>query len=117
MRKRSFKSLLAGLVFFLPLVFAQTTQPTPQSTAPPPAASPQQSPAAPSSTPQPQEPAQPPQAAQPQPSATPSHRLEVEPVEKDHQITPAEAKELFRSFDAVLHVASTARGLRSSQAL
>jgi len=56
-------------------------------------------------------PAQPPQSAQPQPSATPSHRLEIEPVEKDHQITPAEAKELFRSVDEILHFASKDTGL------
>lgn len=104
MRKRSFKLLLAAWVFFLPFGFAQTTQPTPQSTAPPPAASPQQTPPA-ASSPTPQT------APQPEPSATPSHRLEVEPVEKDHQITPAEAKELFRSVDEVLHFASKDTGL------
>lgn len=113
MRKRSFKLLLAGLVFLLPLAFAQTTQPTTQPPAPPSAASPQQpASAAPSSTPQAApSPAQPPQPAQPQPSATPSHRLEIEPVEKDHQITPAEAKELFRSVDEILRFASKDTGL------
>ena len=116
MRKRSFKLLLAGLVFLLPLGFAQTTQPTTQPTAPPSAASPQQpASAAPSPTPQAApSPAQPPQAAQPQPSATPSHRLEVEPIEKepkDHIITPVEAKALFRSVDEILHFASKDTGL------
>jgi hypothetical protein len=107
MRKRSFKLLLASLAFFSSLGFAQTTQPTPQPTTPPPVASPQQTPPA-ASSPTPQT------VPQPEPSATPSHRLEVEPVEpveKDHQITPAEAKELFRSVDEVLHFASKDTGL------
>jgi hypothetical protein len=98
MRKRSFKLLLASLAFFSLLGFAQTTQPTPQPSATPPAASPQQTPPAASSP-------------TPQPSPTPSHRLEIEPVEKDHQITPAEAKELFRSVDEILHFASKDTGL------
>ena len=104
MRKRSFKLLLAALVFFLPFGFAQTTQLTPQPNPPPPAASPQQTPPA-ASSPTPQA------VPQPEPSATPSHRLEVEPVEKDHIITPAEAKELFRSVDEILHFASKDTGL------
>ena len=104
MRKHSFKLLLAGLAIFSSLGFAQTTQPTPQPTAPPPAVSPQQAPPA-ASSPTPQT------VPQPEPSATPSHRLEIEPVEKDHQITPAEAKELFRSVDEVLHFASKDTGL------
>jgi hypothetical protein len=103
MRKRSFKLLLAGLVCFLSFGFAQTTQPTPQSSAPPPVA-PQQTPT-PASSPTPQT------APQSQPSPTPSHRLEIEPVEKDHQITPAEAKELFRSVDEILRFASKDTGL------
>src|SRR5580765_4208246 len=104
MRKRSFKLLLAALLVFLPLGFAQTAQPTPQPTAPLPATSPQQTaPAASSPTPQ--------TVPQPEPSATPSHRLEIEPVETIHQITPAEAKELFRSVDEVLHFASKDTGL------
>jgi hypothetical protein len=37
--------------------------------------------------------------------------LEIEPVEKDHQITPAEAKELFRSVDEILRFASKDTGL------
>ena len=55
-----------------------------------------------------QAPSQP--AASPQPSATPSHRLEIEPVEKEHTITDAEAKELFRSVDEILHFASKDTG-------
>jgi hypothetical protein len=106
MRKRSFKLLLASLAFFSSLGFAQTTQPTPQPTAPLPAASPQQTPPA-ASSPTPQT-APSPQA---EPQATPSHRLEIEPVETIHQITPAEAKELFRSVDEVLHFASKDTGL------
>jgi len=97
MRKRSFKLILACLVFFLPLSFAQTTQSTPQQSAPPVTASP---------TPSKSE-----QSPQAQPSATPSHRLEMEPVETIHQITPAEAKELFRSVDEILHFASKDTGL------
>lgn len=45
------------------------------------------------------------------PLAQPSHRLEIEPVEKVHQITPAEAKELFRSVDEILRFASKDTGL------
>jgi hypothetical protein len=37
--------------------------------------------------------------------------LEVEPVEKEHKITPAEAKELFQSVDEILHFASQDTGL------
>ncbi|HET8891271.1 MAG TPA: hypothetical protein VFQ41_20370 [Candidatus Angelobacter sp.] len=111
MRKRSFKLLLASLAVLSSLALAQTTQPSPQSSEPPPAASPQQAPrpaatSQPSPTPQSGPPAQ--------PSATPSHRLEVEPVEpveKDHQITPDEAKELFRSVDEILRFASKDTGL------
>ena len=47
-----------------------------------------------------------------QPSGTPSpNRVEVEPVETIHQITPAEAKELFRSVDEILRFASKDTGL------
>src|SRR3954471_21342960 len=111
MRKRSFKLLLAGSVLFLSFGFAQTTQPTPQPSAPPPAASPQQSPATSSPTQQASPTPQSVSPAQPQPSATPSHRLEMEPVETIHQITPVEAKELFRSVDEILHFASKDTGL------
>jgi hypothetical protein len=113
MRKRSFKLLLAGLVFLLPLGFAQTTQPTPQPPAPPSAAAPQQpAPAAPSPTPQAVPSPQPSPTPQAQPQGTPSpNRVEVEPVEKDHQITPEEAKELFRSVDEILRFASKDTGL------
>ena len=101
MRKRSFKLLLAALIFLLPFGFAQTTQPTPTPAAPA-AGTPQQQPSIPQASPTPP-------SAQPQ--ATPSHRLEVEPVEKVHQITPEEAKELFRSVDEILHFASKDTGL------
>jgi hypothetical protein len=37
--------------------------------------------------------------------------VEVEPIEKIHQITPAEAKELFRSVDEILRFASKDTGL------
>lgn len=111
MRKRSFKLLLAGLVFFLPLGFAQTSQPTPQPTAPPPAVAPQQ-PATASPSPTPHAAPSPQPGPQAQPQGTPSpNRVEVEPVEKDHQITPEEAKELFRSVDEVLRFASKDTGL------
>jgi hypothetical protein len=113
MRKRSFKLLLAGLVFLLPLGFAQTRQPTPQPPAPPSAAAPQQpAPAVPSPTPQAVPSPQPSPTPQAQPQGTPSpNRVEVEPVEKDHQITPEEAKELFRSVDEILRFASKDTGL------
>src|SRR5689334_16473532 len=55
--------------------------------------------------------AQPSPSPQASPQPTPSHRLEVEPVEKEHKITPAEAKELFQSVDEVLHFASRDTGL------
>src|SRR6476646_3813708 len=111
MRKRSFKLLLAVLIFLLPYGFAQTTQSTPSSAAPP-AATPQQQPPAPGApSPTPQAAPSPQPSPQAQPSATPSHRLEMEPVETIHQITPAEAKELFRSVDEILHFASQDTGL------
>jgi len=95
------------LFAFCSYLLAAQTSPAPSQ------ASPQQpATATPSPTPQEPSPAQPPQAIpSPQPSATPSHRLEVEPVEKDHQITPAEAKELFRSVDEILRFASKDTGL------
>ena len=55
-----------------------------------------------------------PQASQPaRPESTPSpNRVEVEPIEeKDHKISPAEAKELFNSVDEILHFASNDTGL------
>jgi hypothetical protein len=104
MRKRFFKLLLAALFFLLP-GFAQNTQPTP----PPPSSQPapaQQAPPQSVPSPAPSQTEQPAQA-----SPTPSHRLEIEPVEKIHQITPAEAKELFRSVDEILRFASKDTGL------
>jgi hypothetical protein len=101
MRKLSIAWLRAAILFLLSFSFAQET-PSPSASptaAPPPAATPQASP-----TPQPA-----------QPQSTPSrNRVEVEPVEpaeKDHQITPAEAKELFRSVDEILRFASKDTGL------
>jgi hypothetical protein len=105
MRKRSFKLLLASLAFVSSLGFAQATQPTPQ---PPPALAPQK----PAPQPSPStEPASPPTGEPAQPHATPSTRLEIEPVEREHKITAAEAKELFRSVDEILHFASKDTGL------
>jgi hypothetical protein len=98
MRKSSIAWLLAAILFLLSFGFAQGTQsPVPAPTAtPPPAAAPQPSPTT--------------QPAQPQSTPSPN-RVEVEPVEKDHQITPAEAKELFRSVDEILRFASKDTGL------
>jgi hypothetical protein len=108
MRMRSFKLLLAALIFFLPLCFAQSTQLTPQPTAPPPGSVSQQPAPAAAASPTPQA-APSPQA---QPSGTPSpNRVEIEQVEKIHLITPSEAKELFRSVDEILHFASKDTGL------
>jgi hypothetical protein len=121
MRKLSTALLPVILIFFMLFGAAQTTQPTPPPTAPPPAASPQEptapSPTAPSPTapsPTPQASSTPQSVPPAQPQATPSHRLEVEPIEKepkDHIITPAEAKELFRSVDEILRFASKDTGL------
>jgi hypothetical protein len=97
MRNLSIALLPVILLSFVLSGFPQTAQPSPQPSPPPPAQpspSPQASPT--------------PQSA---PSAQPSHRLEVEPVEKDHIITPAEAKELFRSVDEILRFASKDTGL------
>ena len=104
MRKLWIAWLLAALLFFSPFGFAQTASPSAT-----PASTPQQSPSsvAPQPSPTPQS------VPSAQPSATPSHRLEVEPIEKetkDHIITPAEAKELFRSVDEILHFASKDTG-------
>ena len=108
MRKPSITLLLATLLFFIPFGFAQTTQPTPQPPSPPPALAPQKPPPQPSPS---QEPASPQTGQPPQASPTPSHRLEIEPVEKEHKITPDEAKELFQSVDEILHFASKDTGL------
>ncbi|MGZ4872581.1 MAG: hypothetical protein ACXVK3_11950, partial [Candidatus Angelobacter sp.] len=94
-------ALLPALILFL--LSSGFSQDTLQSPTPPPAA--------PASTQQPQ-----PAAASPTPAAQPQsapsrNRVEVEPIEKIHQITPAEAKELFRSVDEILHFASKDTGL------
>jgi hypothetical protein len=105
MRKLSIALLPVILLFFVLSGFPQTTQPTPPS--PPPSLAPQPAPQAPSAS-------QPDKPAQPQTSPGPSHRLEVEPVEKepkDHIITAVEAKELFQSVDEILRFASKDTGL------
>ncbi|MBZ5489691.1 MAG: hypothetical protein LAO76_02010 [Acidobacteriia bacterium] len=105
MRKLSLAWLLATLLFCLSFGFAQN--PAPSST---PTAAPQQQPSAPAAASP--TPAATPAAPPSQPSGTPSpNRVEVEPVETIHQITPAEAKELFRSVDEILHFASKDTGL------
>lgn len=93
------KTFLALLFLCAVLSFAQVNQPTPQQTpspVPAPSAAPQQSPS-------------------PTPQATPNpNRVEIEPVEpeeKEHKITPAEAKELFQSVDEILSFASQDTGL------
>ncbi len=116
MRKPFFKSLVAVFILFASLGFAQNSQQTQPASAATPAQSPTpQQPAQPAVPPQAQPSAQPAEPAQPsqpaQPSATPSHRLEIEPVEKGHKITPVEAKELFQSVDEILHFASRDTGL------
>src|SRR5207302_1674091 len=99
------KTYLVFLLFGL-LSFAQTSQSTAPSSTPSAVAPQQPAPATPSPAPSPQ----PPPPAQP--SGTPSpNRVEVEPVETVHQITPAEAKELFRSVDEILRFASKDTGL------
>jgi hypothetical protein len=108
MRKLS-RALLPAILLFCLFGFAQTVQPTPPQPTPSPASTPQQSP--PSVPPQPSATPQPgPPPAQPQ-SAPSRNRVEVEQVEKIHQITPAEAKELFRSVDEILRFASKDTGL------
>jgi hypothetical protein len=111
MRKPSIELLLLTLLFSVTLGFAQNPQPAPQPPFPQPALAPQQPP----------QPATPPQAppapqtgqpAQPQSTPSPNRvEVEVEPAEKVHQITPAEAKELFRSVDEILRFASKDTGL------
>jgi hypothetical protein len=87
------------LLFCGLLAVAQESRPTSQQPDP------QSSPAQPAASPQPQA------TPSASPQATPSHRLEMEPVEKEHKITPAEAKELFQSVDDILHFASEDTGL------
>jgi hypothetical protein len=105
MRKPSVPLFALALLLFLSSGFSQNQS----QQAPPPAA---HAPQAPQSVPQQAPtPPQPNQPAQPQP--TPSrNRVEIERVEeKDHRITPAEAKELFRSVDEILQFASNDTGL------
>ena len=105
MKKLDFKAILAILFFSTSLVFAQDSQPTPTPPSPPPALSPQKPPEPP---PQSKDGSQ---SSDPGPAKTPSTRLEIEPVQKEHKITAAEAKELFRSVDEILHFASKDTGL------
>jgi hypothetical protein len=100
MKKPPFQSLIAILLLFISFGSAQQPQPSP-------AATPVQSPGAAA----PQAPAQPSPSPQASPQPTPSHRLEIEPVEKEHKITSDEAKELFQSVDEILRFASRDTGL------
>ncbi len=117
MRKLLFKSksLIAVFVFLASFGFAQNSQQTQQPSSwgysIPGATSPAQSAPQASPTPQTSPTPQSQPSPQPQPSATPSHRLEVEPVEKEHTITAVEAKELFQSVDDILRFASEDTGL------
>src|ERR1051326_5094340 len=97
MRKSLFNSIITIVFCFISLGFAQQPQVTPPAT---PARSQEQ--------PAPAQPAASPQAS---PQPTPSHRLEIEPVEKEHRITDVEAKELFQSVDEILRFASQDTGL------
>jgi hypothetical protein len=92
------------LFAFCSYLLAAQTSPAPSQASP-------QQPAAATPSPTPQAVPSPQPGPQVQPQGTPSHRLEVEPVEKDHQITPEEAKELFRSVDEILRFASKDTGL------
>jgi hypothetical protein len=105
------KKTLALLFLSAGLLYSQGNQPGPPQASPAPSPAPTiVTPSQPSSPPVPSAAPQQP-APQPQPSATPSHRLEIEPVEKEHIITAAEAKELFRSVDEILRFASKDTGL------
>src|ERR1044071_4798680 len=97
MRKSLFNSIITIVFCFISLGFAQQPQVTPPAT---PARSQEQ--------PAPAQPAASPQAS---PQPTPSHRLEIEPVEKEHKIPAVEAKELFQSVDEILRFASQDTGL------
>src|SRR5215472_1003754 len=107
------KTLLGFLLFCASSSLAQANPlPAQQTPSPTPVVTPQQPPAAPQASPSPQPQASP-QEAQPQRTPSPN-RVEIEPVapeEKEHQITPEEGKELFRSVDEILHFASQATGL------
>ncbi|HET9366038.1 MAG TPA: hypothetical protein VFP71_13605, partial [Candidatus Angelobacter sp.] len=98
------KTFLVLLFFCAVWSFAQVNPQQTPSPVPVPSATPQQSP---SPTPQTE-----PQA---KPQATPNpNRVEIEPVEpeeKEHKISPAEAKELFQSVDEILSFASQDTGL------
>jgi hypothetical protein len=109
------KTYLVPLLFCALLAPAQIThsifqQTQPQSPAPAQPASTSAQTSQPSPTPQATPLPEP--SPQAQPAGTPwPNRVEVEPVEKIHLITPAEAKELFRSVDEILRFASKDTGL------
>ncbi|HKV94948.1 MAG TPA: hypothetical protein VJW20_20550 [Candidatus Angelobacter sp.] len=98
------KTFLVLLFFCAVWSFAQAN-PAPTQQTPSPTPVPQQ----PSASPAPQT------EQQAEPQATPNpNRVEIEPVEpqeKEHQITPVEAKELFQSVDEILSFASQDTGL------
>jgi hypothetical protein len=92
------KTFLIFTLFCAVLSLAQANQSTQQTPSPTPVPS-----AIPLQTP----------SATPQASPNPN-RVEIEPVEpeeKEHKITPEEAKELFQSVDEILRFASQATGL------
>lgn len=108
MRKPFIQPVIASLLLFISLGYAQspTASQSPQAVPTP-------SPAAVATPAQATQPAAAPAPAQPQttPAQSPSHRLEVEPVEPEHIITKAEGKELFQSVDEILRFASQDTGL------
>ncbi len=108
------KKLFLFLVLCGVTLWAQVSPANPQPPLPQlPAATPQQQ-ASPTATPQQAAPSPTPNS-QAQPQSTPSsNRLELEPdepAEKEHKITPGEAKELFQSVDEILRFASRDTGL------
>jgi hypothetical protein len=107
MRNPLSKSALATLLFCLALVSAGHAQAGRQSPLHPPATPTPTQPSAPSQTP-----ASPQASPSAQPQGTPSpNRVEIEPIQKEHKITPEEGRELFRSVDEILHFASQDTGL------
>lgn len=65
-----------------------------------------QTPAAPQPSPTPQTSPVPKKQQQPSPQPSPAPHADAEEPEKDHQLTPAEARELLASVDEVLHFVS-----------
>jgi hypothetical protein len=95
--KKIFSALLLLCAVFS---YSQVNQQSPPPAAPTPTATPSQTQAQPQASP----------PAQPQGTPSPN-RVEIEPVQKEHQITPEEGRELFRSVDEILHFASQDTGL------